>query len=975
MSSDEIINIFIYKSQNPKLRKFYQKISTNKKNLFNLCNSHFYTEEKSDSKTENFLKYINIENTDYFIIVNSYIEYMLSSSYKNFSLYNTNTTKNLVYTGSKQLTYFSQETKRIENLSTPSNKTNKIIYELVPINQEIKNLTPEKDIDIKLICDFDNKSLSDIVQHIINKDRKYRYSGIEDTKDLIHIDNILLSNLNINNENIPIIEPLEKTKYPSTNEQFNSTFYNNFGKLFKPKIYHTQENSSFFLSTVFLDWFNDNKTRIFNLLFEDCSTLPNTDNKVIVKTAITQYIFDFVLLDSVDENTDAFDAITQLTNDPTVPILYRRIFIDHDDIFSSKTYIENKVFFELLFNSGFINNINLTPFDFSNILIAGGSITNTLLDTKNTNDIDMFIYGLDEKQAIEKLNYIYDYFKRFNVSFVYSKNCFSFITKFEPEEPTDNEFEKEVFKIDVVLRLYKTKSEILHGFDIGSAAIGFDGKDVYTTTLGKFALQYKYNIIDTTRRSTTYEVRLSKYFYRGFGIILPNLSNNSKTIPSILEHYLTTYYKGHYKYNETELKYLIESIILKKLPKTPDIWFPNKCNIESTIIKKKVKKQLKDLKLTDDIDNFINNLDINFDDYINSIQNNSKQFLNMLQELKLPNPLPNIKYVLNHNKYMKDVINLEQKSPVSLEKINDFVNELFLSRNINKEIRIKNPYFVMKIQNKYILKKIGTNLSINKNYNSDYCSSFSYKNNFWYIFRDNNQYLKCSTYLKSISYYLTLPLNKFYKSSDEIDKYNKTILKKIFKIRRNFSDYFNKHSKHILGIETIIFTKQYKKLVQDMRNFYTFFDNSISELKENGVIIDDIGYYLDFFNKPLKQILNNMKNNINPTLDVLQNKILTNCSNIISTQLTLLPPPTNWITQNPGTQLTSSINPIIEDEREWYGSNYNKNIEFSDIKETKQKETKQREISDTSPLLFKNKSKKSFNRKPKKNNNKSSKKK
>jgi hypothetical protein len=29
-----------------------------------------------------------------------------------------------------------------------------------------------------------------------------------------------------------------------------------------------------------------------------------------------------------------------------------------------------------------------------------------------------------------------------------------------------------------------------------------------------------------------------------------------------------------------------------------------------------------------------------------------------------------------------------------------------------------------------------------------------------------------------------------------------------------------------------------------------------------------------------------------------------------------------WITDNPGRQLTSSINPIIEDEQEWYGSNF-----------------------------------------------------
>ena len=33
----------------------------------------------------------------------------------------------------------------------------------------------------------------------------------------------------------------------------------------------------------------------------------------------------------------------------------------------------------------------------------------------------------------------------------------------------------------------------------------------------------------------------------------------------------------------------------------------------------------------------------------------------------------------------------------------------------------------------------------------------------------------------------------------------------------------------------------------------------------------------------------------------------------------------DWVTKNPGTQLTSSFNPIIEDESKWYGKKYYKN--------------------------------------------------
>ena len=83
------------------------------------------------------------------------------------------------------------------------------------------------------------------------------------------------------------------------------------------------------------------------------------------------------------------------------------------------------------------------------------------------------------------------------------------------------------WKFQIIFRLYSSPSEILHGFDLGSSAVGFNGKDVIFTTLGRFAYEYGYNIIDTTRRSTTYEARLRKYFDRGFHIILPNLKLDS----------------------------------------------------------------------------------------------------------------------------------------------------------------------------------------------------------------------------------------------------------------------------------------------------------------------------------------------------------------------------------------------------------------------------------------------------------------
>ena len=85
------------------------------------------------------------------------------------------------------------------------------------------------------------------------------------------------------------------------------------------------------------------------------------------------------------------------------------------------------------------------------------------------------------------------------------------------------EFEGSTVKIQLVFRHYKTKSEILHGFDMGAAAVGFDGATVLFTGLGQFSYEYGVNLVDVSRRSPTFEGRLAKYMTRGFRVVLPGL--------------------------------------------------------------------------------------------------------------------------------------------------------------------------------------------------------------------------------------------------------------------------------------------------------------------------------------------------------------------------------------------------------------------------------------------------------------------
>ena len=63
------------------------------------------------------------------------------------------------------------------------------------------------------------------------------------------------------------------------------------------------------------------------------------------------------------------------------------------------------------------------------------------------------------------------------------------------------------------------------GFDIGAYMLAYDGNEIYTTPLGAWSLQNRSIIVDTKRRSTSYEHRLVKYFKRGFRIIFPGANN------------------------------------------------------------------------------------------------------------------------------------------------------------------------------------------------------------------------------------------------------------------------------------------------------------------------------------------------------------------------------------------------------------------------------------------------------------------
>ena len=83
-----------------------------------------------------------------------------------------------------------------------------------------------------------------------------------------------------------------------------------------------------------------------------------------------------------------------------------------------------------------------------------------------------------------------------------------------------------LIELEIVLRIYKSVSEILTGFDIDAAGVAYDGKQVYATPRALSSFITQINHIDLTRRSPSYENRLLKYSHRNFEVYWPELDRS-----------------------------------------------------------------------------------------------------------------------------------------------------------------------------------------------------------------------------------------------------------------------------------------------------------------------------------------------------------------------------------------------------------------------------------------------------------------
>ncbi|TKX26280.1 ankyrin repeat-containing protein 4 [Elsinoe australis] len=218
-------------------------------------------------------------------------------------------------------------------------------------------------------------------------------------------------------------------------------------------------------------------------------------------------------------------------------------------------------------NFNIFSESSLSDMDWSNVICAGSAVATCLLPAPAeyaaskrsmrqyyhekiapASDVDLFLYGLSEEQAVEKIKQIEKCVKDSiltETTTIRTKNAITIASQY----PTRH--------IQVVLRLYKSVSEILTGFDVDSSCAAYDGQEVFASPRAIGAFMTQINTIDLSRRSPSYESRLSKYSKRGFEVYWPHL-DRQRVDPTIFER------------NFTRTVGLARLLVLEKLPSRGD---------------------------------------------------------------------------------------------------------------------------------------------------------------------------------------------------------------------------------------------------------------------------------------------------------------------------------------------------------------------------------------------------------------------
>ena len=171
--------------------------------------------------------------------------------------------------------------------------------------------------------------------------------------------------------------------------------------------------------------------------------------------------------------------------------------------------------------------INKLLLEFDGHLVAcGGAIIKSLFRTRGRGDIDLFFYDLTPEEADKmRLDAVAFLVNSFNndigdIDYYIKRN--EYTTTLCITISFDGTIN--IYEYQFIHRIYPDISSIIGGFDLSICMIAYDGKEIYATPLGAWSIQNRSVIIDTKRRSTSFEHRLQKYQMKGFVLIFPGIS-------------------------------------------------------------------------------------------------------------------------------------------------------------------------------------------------------------------------------------------------------------------------------------------------------------------------------------------------------------------------------------------------------------------------------------------------------------------
>lgn len=134
-------------------------------------------------------------------------------------------------------------------------------------------------------------------------------------------------------------------------------------------------------------------------------------------------------------------------------------------------------------------------------------------------DIDLFLYGLSDAQAREKIKRLFEIAKN-------QKECKTPSTKpcvVRTQNTVTFVFAFPHRNVSVILRLHDNAAQVVQCFDVDCCGFYYDGETVKCTVRAALALRTRCNVMVEEKRTPAYVQRLLKYVRRGYSIAVPGL--------------------------------------------------------------------------------------------------------------------------------------------------------------------------------------------------------------------------------------------------------------------------------------------------------------------------------------------------------------------------------------------------------------------------------------------------------------------